>query len=546
MRLVRNVDDAVKTIKRVVLLLLLLFSLVWVSFCFEWKTFVSGQSPKIITVGVGGDFGSIQEAINAAENGDTVLVYAGVYFENVVVNKSVSLVGEGWESTVVDGGGSGHVVLVEADNVTVCGFTLRNSGVGPVTPYSGISLNFSDFCLVCNNSVVGNEFGVWFSNSANNTFFGNVVAHNSGIYGVRLYGSSGNNLSCNRVFDNGYGVYLYAGSDGNVVKGNVVSDNSFGVYVAHSTGNVIEENVVANSSMYGVTLRLAGGNVLFHNDFVGNHWQFDVSDASANVWDDGFPSGGNFWSDFLERYPNATEIDASGVWDTAYFMNSGNVDLYPLVRRFNVAVYGLTVGSSAGGSTMPAPGVYNLTEGSVVFVHAVADVGFSFDYWLLDGVVRRENPVSVVMDGVHVLWAFFVDDVAPLVGVPVRVPSGDVEAFVNVTVSVSVVDFGSGVCNVSLWFRVEGAEDWVVVGMSHVYLNDYEGFIPGFADGTRVEFKVVAFDNAGNVAVNDDGGVFFKYSVVWEFSSFGFVLLFMGLSLFLLCVWKRKVFKRIM
>ncbi len=542
---VRNVDDAVKTKKCYAFLLLLLLSLALVSFGFEWKGFVSGQSSKVITVGVDGDFGSIQEAINAAEAGDVIFVDAGVYFENVVVNKSVSLFGEGWESTVVDGGGGGHVVFVEADNVTLSGFTLRNSGVGPVTPYSGVSLNFSRYCLISNNSIVGNEFGVWFSSSGNNTFFGNVVAHNSGVYGVRLYESGGNNLSCNRVFGNGYGVYLYANSDGNVVKGNVVSDNSFGVYVAHSSGNVIEENVVANSSIYGVTFRLAGGNFVFHNDFVSNHWQFDVSDAGANVWDDEFPSGGNYWSDYEERYPDAVEIDDSGVWDTPYFMNSDNVDRYPLVNCYNVPVYALTVGASVGGTTEPAPGVYNYTEGSVVVVSAVADVGFSFDYWLLDGEVWSENPISVVMDGAHVLWVFFVDDVAPVIGVPVRVPSGDVGVHENVTVSVSVTDFGSGVCNVPLWYRVSGWMGWIVVNMSLVGLDSYVGVIPGFVDGTLVEFKVMAYDNAGNVAVNDDGGVFFRYAVVWEFSSLAGLLFFMVLSLFAVVVLKRWVFKRI-
>ena len=55
---------------------------------------------------------------------------------------------------------------------------------------------------------------------------------------------------------------------------------------------------------------------------------------SNNSWDDGFPSGGNYWSDYEVKYPNATELDGSGFWDTPYIINGSNQDSYPIIPEF--------------------------------------------------------------------------------------------------------------------------------------------------------------------------------------------------------------------
>ena len=74
------------------------------------------------------DYPSIQEAINQANEGDTIFVRNGTYYENVVVNKTVSLVGESVSNTVIDGNGIGDVVQIVEDNVSLSKFTIRNSG----------------------------------------------------------------------------------------------------------------------------------------------------------------------------------------------------------------------------------------------------------------------------------------------------------------------------------------------------------------------------------------------------------------------------------
>jgi hypothetical protein len=79
-------------------------------------------------------------------------------------------------------------------------------------------------------------------------------------------------------------------------------------------------------------VHLSFGNCsFFHNNFVDNTIQVYIfnpnyGDIYGNIWDDGYPSGGNYWSDFLTRYPSALEIDASGLWDTPYVIDSNNTD----------------------------------------------------------------------------------------------------------------------------------------------------------------------------------------------------------------------------
>jgi len=122
-----------------------------------------------------------------------------------------------------------------------------------------------------------------------------------------------------------------------------VSGNSFGLYFAHSERNLVEGNTVVDSGLYGVVVRLAGGNFIFHNNFVDNSFQLDVSDAFANVWDDVYPSGGNYWSDYVGvdefHGVNQSVLGSDGLGDTAYGDDVDNQDKYPLMgffRRFDV------------------------------------------------------------------------------------------------------------------------------------------------------------------------------------------------------------------
>jgi parallel beta-helix repeat protein len=142
------------------------------------------------TTGDGGAFTSIQDAINASKDGDTVFVYSGTYYENAVVNKTINLTGENRDNTIIDGGEYQDVVKITADWINMSGFTLKNSGSAGYPDYDvGLELNNSNHCSVFNNNVSNNWFGIWLSYSLNNSIICNKVSSNERmmVYGFPIH-----------------------------------------------------------------------------------------------------------------------------------------------------------------------------------------------------------------------------------------------------------------------------------------------------------------------------------------------------------------------
>ena len=322
----------------------------------------------------GKNFSTIQEAINDNEtlDGHIIRVDAGTYYEHVVVNKSISLIGENRETTIVDGDRTGNVIHVKADNVTITGFTIQNSG-----PSCGLYIFSSSSNNISHNFITNNDVGIHLGYSSDSILTGNIVSHNKemGIYieresdsnvvihnnvsnsgegiGVALSSNCivvGNTVSSNNV----YGIWV-SFSDNNTVSGNIASNNGIGIWVRRSRNNTFAGNTISNNG-YGIELvdysdkntftnntvsNNAVGmyidnsidNVIYHNNFIGNPTQV-ISSNSINTWDDGYPSGGNYWSDYEDRYPYAEEIDGSGMWDTTYVIDENNEDNYPIVSEF--------------------------------------------------------------------------------------------------------------------------------------------------------------------------------------------------------------------
>jgi len=112
---------------------------------------------KILYVGgIGpGNHTSIQDAIDNASDGDTVFVYddSSPYYENVIINKSIDLIGEDRNTTIVDGNQNVSAILTSTDGVTICGFTIQNSG------YFGIEVK-SNYTKILGNVIKNNNEGV--------------------------------------------------------------------------------------------------------------------------------------------------------------------------------------------------------------------------------------------------------------------------------------------------------------------------------------------------------------------------------------------------
>jgi parallel beta-helix repeat protein len=424
------------------------------------------------------------------------------------------------------------------NNNTLVGNTVSNCGVG-ICLRCGCSNN-----TISSNDVSNNQWvGIYLGNcSSNNVLVGNNASNSRGN-GVSLYYYSNDNvLVGNDVSNAEVGVLFYYYSSNNMLVGNIASDTSIGFYLYYYCSNNTLVGNIASNSYYGILFGYSGNNTLFHNNFIKNtrqvydfSWDNPSVSPSINIWDNGYPSGGNYWSNYtsidVKSGPDQDQPGSDGIGDTPYIIDANNRDRYPLMNPYGAPPppsYTLTIVATADGTTNPAPGTYTYTNGTEVSVTAIPDVGFSFGQWLLDGNVRTENPIKVMMDANHTLQAFFVDDIPPEIGTPTQDPTPDnVQPYQTVTVRINVTDFGTGVHNVTLWYSLNNGTTWTPTNMTEISENIYQATIPGYENCTWVSYKIVAYNNAGNNATKDNFAFYYKYHVIPEFPSAATMSLFM-------------------
>ena len=296
--------------------------------------------------GGGADYTVIQDAIDAASDGDTIYVYSGTYIEHVVIDRLIKLQGEDKDTTIINAGGSGDTIYVTVDDVEINNFKITNSGM--YESDAGVDVR-SDFV-----SIVGNKFtlnlrdGVQLFGS-NNTVADNLIVDNK--CGIECRdGSRDNNITDNEISDSdNYGIWIHS-SDENVVRNNLVSGNSVsGITIIDSIDNHVDKNEITNNEGLGLYLFYrvynneisnnnimsnekgillysppGGDNLIHHNNFIDNDQ--NAHDALTNFWDDG--AEGNYWDDYT-----GTDADGDGIGDTPYDIPAGsNQDNYPLMN----------------------------------------------------------------------------------------------------------------------------------------------------------------------------------------------------------------------
>jgi len=268
---------------------------------------VTEGDPDILTVP--DPYPTIQAAINAANASDTIQVAAGIYYENVIVNKSVTLRGEDSATTIIDANQTGHGVKMNASNIQVHQFTIRNGGNqyaclyvdsqgGHVIAdnvltgsYCGIDMCECDGCTIIGNMLYDNGMtGVSFSYSHHNDIVGNNVSESA--YGIKGQASNDNFIINNTLSQNSYSIYLTQ-SVRNDITNNMVSAQTYGIYLLSSDTNDIEDNTVTDSSI-GIYIRDSSGNSVFHNTMRDNSYGLqlaystnnpvDLNTASENDW----------------------------------------------------------------------------------------------------------------------------------------------------------------------------------------------------------------------------------------------------------------------
>jgi nitrous oxidase accessory protein len=297
-------------------------------------TLCSSVKAESRTITVPDDFPTIQEAINSAEVGDTIFVKRGTYVENPVVNKSVLLVGEDRDATVIDVTAG---LKVQSNYVNITGLTIYDG-------YHGITVS-SNSCRISGNKITDSQVGIALLSA-----YDNIVAENT-LQSIGLSAAIQLSYSNNNLIQNNYinscteGIQLREGSSNNTVNDNIVSDcqdvairllgSGVGKRWYSPDGNTIMRNNISYSRV-GTTVYGANNNVVSNNNYVNNTIQFSANEDYYLVW------GGsrsintidrNYWSDY-----NGTDANRDGIGDTPYIIDAHNRDKNPLILPTSVTI----------------------------------------------------------------------------------------------------------------------------------------------------------------------------------------------------------------
>jgi parallel beta-helix repeat protein len=233
------------------------------------------------TIIVPNDYPTIQAAINAANSGYVIKVSARIYNENLLVNKSISIIGENSVNTVIYGNGNGHVINIISSNVIISGFTIQNA---TNWPYCGISI------FRCNSIVINNTI----------------------------------------LKDNYYGLQLTQSNNSRIFNNTFINNSFAGVYVHDiSSNNAFFENTIQNNFI-GLLIQNSPSNIFYHNNLIDNTYQLQTF-SSLTIWDNG--AEGNYWSD----YDGQDALFPWGIGDSQYLAAGDNYPLMGVFTNFTIA-----------------------------------------------------------------------------------------------------------------------------------------------------------------------------------------------------------------
>jgi parallel beta-helix repeat protein len=266
-----------------------------------WTPGKDANNYPIVNLDTGMGYSTIQEAIGtfATHEGHTILVKAGTYNEAVVVNKPVSLVGEGNGATVICGDNNRTTLNIICDGVNVTGFTIRGDGNVTSGVGNGIALINANNCNISGNTITANNYGIYLQDSGNNTLRNNIIKGNEYNFGVSSSSLSNyiNDVDTSNMVD-GKPICYWVNKHDSTVPSDVgyvalvnctnisaqnlqLNSNYNGLLVAYTQNSTITDNTLANN-WEGMKVDYSTGNVFTGNDMQDNRYNFGVSNGLAN------------------------------------------------------------------------------------------------------------------------------------------------------------------------------------------------------------------------------------------------------------------------
>jgi len=259
------------------------------------------------------DYSSIQTAVDAATPGATVIITKGFFNDTLFINKTLTIFGAKGSDPIFGGGGSGIYLTLGcgASGSIVTGIVITNYDQGILV------VNASN-CKVYNNIM-------------------SSMVHS----GIVL---EGNNATDNLIYNNLFedmptAINLTASATGNTIYQNIISSQTSIALNLQSNGNSIYANIVS-AGQIGINLTSSKDNIIYHNAFAAT-FQISILTTGNNTWDNGYPSGGNYWCNCAKADmcsgPNQNQPGSDGINDTGFTIAVNNTDRYPLVDKMLLA-----------------------------------------------------------------------------------------------------------------------------------------------------------------------------------------------------------------
>jgi parallel beta-helix repeat protein len=309
---------------------------------YYWKNISGGSIPlgagQVILANCTNVIVENQNILNSSD-----AIHLGFSSDNVVANNTVSSPkGDGIrlysshnstiKTNIASFSGGEGIELVSSNGSIVTDNILDSNG------WHGIYLRYSDNSKIDNNTVLGSGWGIYLLYS-NHTNMSNNEAHGHRWDGIRLWYSENANIDGNVAHDNFAGIALGESGYNNISNNTFHSNSIYGINCENSNRNNFVNNTILSNDEFGLYFFLAEINYIYHNSFVDNAKQVhEVQMAFNNRWDNGYPSGGNYWSDYTgaDQFwgPNQDMLGSDGIGDTPYVMHVGSQDRYPLMHPF--------------------------------------------------------------------------------------------------------------------------------------------------------------------------------------------------------------------
>jgi len=238
-------------------------------------------------------------------------IYLGNSFNNTITG-----------NTITDGAEA--IQLYASSNNTISCNSMSDN-------YNGVwsRLNSAEN-VISENNITENYAGIYLNSSSKNTISENNIADNN--EGISVERSSNNTIAGNNITRNSdMGVWVLSNSRYNTMIRNNIDNNYRGIVVQTSHSNTVVGNNITRNSDYGIFLYInINNNAFYHNNFLGNTHHAGTYIPSVSVWDNGYPSGGNYWSNYT-----GVDLDPDGIGDTEHVINENNTDNYPLMGMFS-------------------------------------------------------------------------------------------------------------------------------------------------------------------------------------------------------------------